>query len=179
MVGAGHARQWRHEGYWRDVGTVASYWAGHMDLVGEPPSHELDVPGWTLRTASAFSGPARTGRDAVVTHSLLGHGAVVHGTVEHSVVGPGAVVEAGSQVRDSVILPGALVRAGARVDTAVVDAGVEVPVDARIGQRQAGATEDTAQVALLGTAPGGPRPPGFVLEAGVLDPADPEEDPRL
>ena len=179
MVGAGHARQWRHEGYWRDVGTVASYWAGHMDLVGEPPSHELDVPGWPLRTASAFSGPARTGRDAVVTHSLLGHGAVVHGTVEHSVVGPGAVVEAGSQVRDSVILPGALVRAGARVDTAVVDAGVEVPVDARIGQRQAGATEDTAQVALLGTAPGGPRPPGFVLEAGVLDPADPEEDPRL
>lgn len=176
MVEAGHAREWRHEGYWRDVGTVESYWAGHMDLLGEPPVHELDVPGWSLRTASAFTGPARTGEAAEVTGSLLGHGAVVRGVVDQSVVGPGAVVEAGATVRDSVILPGAVVRSGARVETAVVDAGVEVPVDARIGERQAGATESSVRVALLGTSPDGSRPSGFTLPAGKLDPPDDDED---
>ena len=170
MVAAGHARQWRHDGYWRDVGTVASYWAGHMDLLGEPPVHELDVPGWPLRTASSFSGPARTGPKAEVTRSLLGRGAVILGMVEHSVIGPGVVVEHGAVVRDSVILPGAVVRAGARVGTAVVDSGVEVPVDARIGEHQAGAGEATVQVALLSHAQDGPRPSGFTLRAGEMDP---------
>lgn len=178
MVGAGHAREWRHEGYWRDVGTVESYWAGHMDLLGESPVHELDVPGWSLRTASAFSGPARTGEAAQVVVSLLGHGAVVDGAVEHSVVGPGAVIEAGARVRDSVILPGAVVRSGAHVETAVVDVDVEVPADARIGERQPGATESTVRVALLGSAPDGPRPAGFTLAAGTLDPPDDDDEDR-
>lgn len=177
MVAAGHVRQWRHDGYWRDVGTVASYWAGHMDQLGEPPVHELDVPGWSLRTASSFSGPARTGPQAEVTRSLLGRGAVIRGTVEHSVIGPGAVVEHGAVVRDSVILPGAVVRAGARVETAVVDSGVEVPIDARIGEHQADADEATVQVALLWHAQDGPRPSGFTVRAGEMDPPD-DEDPR-
>lgn len=176
LVAAGHAREWRHEGYWRDVGTVESYWAGHMDLLGEPPVHELDVPGWSLRTASAYSGPARTGPSAEITSSLVGHGAVIDGVVDHSVVGPGAVVEPGATVVDSVVLPGAVVRSGARVETAVVDAGVEVPVDARIGERQPGATESSVRVALLGTAPEGPRGEGFRLAAGELDPPDDDED---
>ena len=175
MVDAGHAREWRLDTYWRDVGTIASYWAGHMDLLGDPPVHELDVAGWPLRTGSEFSGPARTGPDAVVSSSLLGHGAVVNGAIEHSVLGPGAVVEAGASVRDSVILPGAVVRPGARVETAVVDAGVEVPIDARIGERQTGATESSVRVALLGAASDGPRASGFTLAAGELDPPDDED----
>lgn len=176
MVAAGHAREWRLEGYWRDVGTIASYWAGHMDLLGEPPVHELDVPGWPLRTVSTYSGPARTGSQAVVTSSLLGRGAVVRGTVEHSVVGPGAVVEDGATVRDSVILPGAVVRSGARVETAVVDSDVEVPADARIGEHQPGADEATVRVALLGRPTGGPRPRGHVVPAGEADPPDNDDN---
>lgn len=179
MAGAGHAREWRHEGYWRDVGTIASFWAGHMDLLGEDPVHRLDVEGWPLRTESSYSGPARFGAEAEVADSLVGHGAVVRGTVEHSVVGPGAVVEEGARVRDSVILPGAVIRAGARVETSVVDARVEVPAGARIGERQPGATERTARVALLGVDDEGERPDGFVLAAGEIHPADDDEDPRV
>lgn len=177
MVAAGHAREWRHAGYWRDVGTIASYWAGHMDLLGEPPVHELDLPGWPLRTVSSFSGPARTGPQAQVTRSLLGRGAVVRGSVEHSVIGPGAVVELGARVRDSVILPGAVVRAGARVETAVVDSHVEVPADAKVGEHQPDAAEASVRVALLGHLEGGPRPRGYVVRAGVADPSDDDEDP--
>lgn len=177
MVGAGHAREWRHEAYWRDVGTIASFWAGHMDLLGDPPVHRLDADGWPLRTSSSYSGAARTGPGAVVTDSMVGHGAVIGGSVEHSVVGPGALIEQGALVRDSVILPGAVVRSGAVVETAVVDAGVEVPADSRIGERQEGATEATVRVALLGQDPGGGRPAGFVVAAGETHPDD-DEDPR-
>lgn len=176
MVAAGHAREWRHDGYWRDVGTIASYWAGHMDLLGEPPLYELDVPGWPLRTVSSFSGPARTGPQAQVTHSLLGRGSVVRGTVEQSVIGPGAVVESGARVRGSVILPGAVVRAGARVDTAVVDSDVEVPVEARVGEYQPHADESSVRVALLGRLEGAPRPRGYTVRAGVADPSDDDDD---
>ena len=176
MVRAGHAREWRHEGYWRDVGTIESYWAGHMDLLGDDPVHRLDVEGWSLRTASAYSGPARTGSGAVVTESLIGHGAVVHGTVDRSVVGPGAVIEEGALVRGSVVLPGAVVRSGAQVETAVVDAHAVVPADARIGERQDDATEATARVALLGRDDEGERPVGFTLAAGGIDPDDDDDD---
>lgn len=179
MTRAGHAREWRHEGYWRDVGTIGSYWGGHMDLLGEDPVHRLDVGGWPLRTASTYSGPARTGPRAVVTNSMVGHGAVVLGTVEHSVVGPGVVIEEGAHVRDSVILPGAVVSAGARVETAVVSSGVVVPADARIGERQTGATEEDARVALLGDDERGERSAGFVLAAGEIHPVDDDEDPRV
>lgn len=177
MVDAGHAREWRHEGYWRDVGTIASYWAGHMDLLGDPPAHRLGVEGWPLRTASYYTGPARIGADAVVSGSVIGHGAEIHGTVEHSVVGPGAVIEAGALVRDSVVLPGGVVRSRARVETSVIDAGVVVPDTSRIGERQDGATEGTARVALLGVDPDGERPPGFTLAPGETHPPE-EDDPR-
>lgn len=176
MVAAGHAREWRHHGYWRDVGTIASYWAGHMDLLGEPPVYELDVPGWPLRTVSSFSGPARTGAQAQVTGSILGRGAVVHGSVEQSVIGPGAVVELGAQVRGSVILPGSVVRSGARVETSVIDADVEVPVDARVGEYQPHADESSVRVALLGRLEGGPRPRGYTVRAGVADPSDDDDE---
>ena len=179
MVSGGHAREWRHEGYWRDVGTIASYWAGHMDLVGPAPTYHLDVHDWPLRTAAVFGGPARTGPESVVTDSLLGSGAVVDGVVERSVIGPGVVVESGVTVRDSVILPGALIRTGARVETAVVDSGVEVPIDARIGEAQPGADEKSVRVALLGRVEGKPRPEGFVLRAGEVDPVEEDEDPRV
>jgi glucose-1-phosphate adenylyltransferase len=179
MAAGGHAREWRHEGYWRDVGTIASFWAGHMDLLGDDPVYRLDVDGWPLRTASSYGGTARTGAAAEVRDSILGHGATIRGTVEHSVVGPGAVVEEGALVRDSVVLPGAVIRSGARVDTAVVDTGVVVPARARIGERQPGATEGTARVALLGEDDDGDRPEGFVLGAGEIHPPDDDEDPRV
>lgn len=75
-----------------------------------------------------------------------------------------------------MLLPGAVVRSGAHVETAVVDAGVEVPADARIGERQSGATESSVRVALLGSSADGPRPSGFTLAAGTLDPPDDDDE---
>jgi glucose-1-phosphate adenylyltransferase len=138
LVERGRAHAWRHEGYWRDVGTVPSYWEGHMDLLrddlagpGGPLS--LDDPRWPLRTGAMLQMPARLARTARVDAALVSPGCHVAGTVERSVLGPGVVVEEGAEVRDSVLLRAGVVRRGARVRRAVLDTHVEVGEGARVG----------------------------------------------
>ncbi|GJG86434.1 glucose-1-phosphate adenylyltransferase [Gemmatimonadetes bacterium T265] len=134
LVAEGGARAFPHAGYWRDVGTVESYWRGHMDLLGERPALVLDDPAWPVRTAAAARMPARVARTAAVDDALLSPGAAVAGRVERSVLGPGVVVEAGAEVRESVLLDGAVVRRGARVTRAVVDLGAVVAAGAVVGR---------------------------------------------
>jgi glucose-1-phosphate adenylyltransferase len=133
LVDQGRAREHRFDDYWRDLGTVESYWAAHMDLLADEPPFVPDDPSWPLRTHARHQGPARVADGARVDRSLVGAGAQVAGTAERSVLAAGAVVEAGAQVRDSVLLPGAVVCAGAVVERTILDDGVEIGADARVG----------------------------------------------
>jgi glucose-1-phosphate adenylyltransferase len=138
LVDQGRAFAHPHEGYWRDVGTVPSYWEGHMDLLREELAGPggplaLDDPAWPLRTAAPLEMPARLGRSARVDDALVSPGVRVAGAVERSVLGPGVVVEEGAEVRDSVLLHGVTVRRGARVVRAVLDDEVEVGEGAAVG----------------------------------------------
>lgn len=114
----------RLEGYWRDVGTLESYWEAHMELLGGK-GVELENPDWPILTSSPQRLPAFVAQGAEVENSLLAPGAHVSGRVVRSVVGPGATVEAGATVTDSVLLGGVRVAAGARVERAVIDTGAE------------------------------------------------------
>lgn len=135
LVADGQAREHRHTGYWRDVGTVDSYWRGHQELLGADPAFALDDGRLPLLTRVQRTGPARLRRTAEVDDCLLGPGADVAGTVVRSVLSPGCLVEEGAVVQDCVLLPGSVVRRGARVtravldDEAVVEAGVTVGGD--------------------------------------------------
>jgi glucose-1-phosphate adenylyltransferase len=133
LVNEGRAREHRFDDYWRDLGTVESYWAAHMDLLADEPPFVPDDPSWPLRTHARRQGPARVADGARIVRSLLAAGAHVGGTVQRSVLAGGAVVEAGAEVRDSVLLPGAVVRAGAVVERTILDDGVEIGPDARVG----------------------------------------------
>jgi glucose-1-phosphate adenylyltransferase len=135
LVGAGGARESRFEGYWRDVGTVDSYWACHQDLLEDPPPIDLDDPAWPVLTqAAAHRASARVLASAEVEASMLAPASQVGGTVERSIVGRGAVVEPGAVVRESVVLPGAVVRSGATVVRAILDDAVEVAAGATVGE---------------------------------------------
>jgi glucose-1-phosphate adenylyltransferase len=141
LVGEGRAHAFAHDGYWRDVGTVPSYWDGHMDLLRDGMSDpggplDLDSPEWPLRTADVLRLPARLARSARVDDALVSPGAHVAGRVERCVLGPGVVVEEGAEVRDSVLLHGAVVRRGARVTRTVLDDGVEVGEGAHVGEAE-------------------------------------------
>lgn len=133
LVEAGEAREFRFEGYWRDVGTVESYWESHMDLLTDEPPIDLDEPGWRIQTQGGRSAAAGVHGGAEVHNSLLSPGCHIGGSVHDSVISPDVRVEKGATVRDSVLLHGVIVRAGAVVVRSVIDHGVEIGADARVG----------------------------------------------
>ena len=135
LVQEGDVREHRFDAYWRDVGTVETYWAAHREVVTDEPPLDLDDPDWPILTrAVAHRASAQVRRGASVEGSLLAPGSCVAGTVERSVIGRGARVEAGAVVRDSVLLPGARVLRGATVERAILDDDVEVAEGVTVGE---------------------------------------------
>ncbi|MEJ7617572.1 MAG: glucose-1-phosphate adenylyltransferase family protein [Pyrinomonadaceae bacterium] len=102
LVAEGRAYEYRLEGYWRDLGTVESYWQGHMDLLVNRPDLDLDDPEWPILTYGSQRMPARIEDSASISQSLLSPGCHIRGTVIRSVLSPGVNVEEGATVRDSV-----------------------------------------------------------------------------
>jgi len=134
LVAEGRVFDFRLEGYWKDVGTVDSYWQTHMDLLAPDPPLRLDDPAWPILTTGHQRLPARIEAEARIAGSLIAPGCQIAGRVERSVLAPGVVVEPGAEVRDSILLHGTVVRAGARVDRAILDTEVEVGEGASVGE---------------------------------------------
>jgi glucose-1-phosphate adenylyltransferase len=136
LVARGKTHEWRHEGYWRDIGTLDAYYKAHMEMLAGT-GFDLDRPGWPLLTNHRPVPPARIHPGAEVSGSLVCSGAVVHGTVTESVLGPGVVVEAGATVHRSILLGDAVVPAGAHLDAVIADVGAHIPAG-RTGQTRPG-----------------------------------------
>ncbi|MBA3523837.1 MAG: glucose-1-phosphate adenylyltransferase [Geodermatophilaceae bacterium] len=133
LVDAGHAREHRFDGYWRDVGTVPAYWEAHMDQLQDEPPLDLDDRAWPIQTQGGRDAAAYLGAGAAVESSLLSAGCEVAGTVHRCVLAPDVRIETGATVRESVLLSGVVVRAGATVERAVLDNKVEIGADAVVG----------------------------------------------
>ncbi|MGN1040562.1 MAG: glucose-1-phosphate adenylyltransferase [Candidatus Fimimonas sp.] len=106
-------------GYWKDVGTVASLWQSNMDLL-DMDSLNLEDESWPILSRSALMSPHFIGSHAKVSNSLITEGCYVDGTVDHSIIFDGVTVEKGAVVTDSVVLSGAKISAGAHVVKAIV-----------------------------------------------------------
>jgi len=133
LVSSGGACEHRFDGYWRDVGTIASYWESQRDLLADDPPIKLDEPAWPVVTSGGLWAPAHVYPSGSVHSSLLSPGTRICGSVESSVLSPGVVVEEGATVRDSVLLHDVVVRAGAAVERSIVDTGAEIGSGARVG----------------------------------------------
>lgn len=125
---------YQHQGYWRDVGTVQSYHAAHMDLLEPRPSMSLEDPELRLRTAGSMLPPAKFGRGAHVSESMVSPGTNISGEVTRSVISPGVIIEEGAVVRDSIIQHKCIIRSGAVIDHAILDKEVSVGQNCVIGQ---------------------------------------------
>ena len=157
LVAAGGVREHRFEGYWRDVGTVDSYFEAHMDLLPHSSRFALDSSDWPIWSSMVEPGATRIRDGATLDNVLIGGGADIAGSVRNSVVGRGAVIEPGATVSDSVVLPGVVVGRGATVSRAILDSGAQVGPDSRIGRAQ-------GEIALVG--PDQRLPAGTDLDGG-------------
>jgi glucose-1-phosphate adenylyltransferase len=129
----------RDRGYWRDVGTLDSYYQANMDLVSVHPVFNLYNREWPIYTAASQLPPAkfvfeddrRIGR---AMDSIVGAGVIISGgTARRSVLFPGVVIDTGAVVEDSVIMNDVVIGPGAVVRRAIIDKNVRVPPGAQVG----------------------------------------------
>ena len=109
------------EGYWKDVGTIASLWQANMDLFDKTdPLHLYNDDGFRILSQDTKSLPQYVGNKASIVNSIVNQGATVLGPVKGSVIFTDAVIESGATVIDSVIMPGAHIKSGAFINKAIV-----------------------------------------------------------
>ena len=129
----------RDRGYWRDVGTMGSYFDAHMDLVAPLPVFSLYNTQWPIYTSYGPQPPAKIvegdlGKPIKVFNSILSPGVVVTGgRVSTSILSPACRVEAGAEVSNAVLLNGVRLGRGAVVRNAIIDKNVVIPDGVSVG----------------------------------------------
>ncbi len=129
----------RDRDYWRDVGTIESFFDAHMDLISALPVFNLYNMDWPIYSQAVNSPPAKFVRDSVgrmgnAIDSIVSLGSVLSGThLERSVVGPWTLAGGGSTITDSVLFDHVDVGAGARVHRAILDKNVVLEPGAMVG----------------------------------------------
>ena len=126
-----------YKGYWRDVGTLDSFWAANMDVIGMDPEEEekliLNDDGWKISYRHGYNHPQFIRGDAKLSNSVIGDGCDLSGDVEHSVLFGNVTIEDGAVVKDSVIMDDVVIKSGAVVEYAIVDCNVCVGENAKVG----------------------------------------------
>ena len=114
-------------GYWRDVGTLDSYWLAHMDLLSVPTKLDLNNPRWPIWGGPRRSAPAQLTPTAEVAGAMLGSGCLVAGQVHRSVLSADCRVAARSVVKESVLLPSVTVGRNCVLERVVIDSRCSIP----------------------------------------------------
>ncbi len=126
-------------GYWKDVGTISSFWEANMDLIGHN-----DLTGdasWRIFSRNYARPPQYIGKTALVSNSIITEGCKIYGSVKNSVLSGGVVIEEGAEVCDCVIMSDTRICRGAKVTRAVVDS------DSIIGEEEVvGGTKSIAVI---------------------------------
>lgn len=128
-------------GYWKDVGTLESFWEANMDLLADPPEFDLYDPAWRIYSVNPVQPPHYLAATARVSSSIISEGCQIFGEVEHSVVFPGVYIGAGTKVTNSVIMPDAKIEADVVIDKAIIGRNAFISA----GSRVVGSTVDGQQ----------------------------------
>lgn len=129
----------RDAGYWRDVGTLDSFYDANMDLISVNPVFNLYNYEWPIHTSQAALPPAKfvfddDDRRGYAIDSMVSPGVIISGAaVKRSVLSPGVFVHSRATVEDSVLMHNVDIGRGAVVRRAIIDKNVRIPENARIG----------------------------------------------
>ena len=124
---------YEYKGYWKDVGTLGSYWEANMELVDIIPEFNLYEEFWRIYTKSDQLPPQYIDPEGSVTESIVGEATEVYGTVQHSVIGSGVTIGKGAVIKNSIIMNGAVIGDGVVMDKAIIAEGVHIGDNAELG----------------------------------------------
>ena len=95
---------YKFDGYWRDVGTIKSYWESNIDLIKRVPEFNMYENFWKIYTQD-YNLPAHVvGHDGNIKESIVGEGCFIDGEVERSVIFPGVTIKKGTKIIDSIVM---------------------------------------------------------------------------
>ena len=147
MLNAGERMfSYQFDGYWKDVGTVASLWQANMDLLGEAPEFDVGDKSWKIHSRNPLAPPEHIGKNGIVKNSMVALGCEIYGSVENSILGSNVIVEEGAVVKDAVVLANSVIKANATVSYSIIDENVTVGKNAVIGVNK----DPNAEIVVLG-----------------------------
>lgn len=124
----------RFKDYWRDIGTIDSYWHTNMELTHTLPEFNLYDEFWKIYTNLEYQPPQFISQTAVIEKTLISEGCEVNGSVYNSVLGPNVVVEEGAVIKDSIIMQETLVKKGAFLNHCIVSENTIIGENTSIGE---------------------------------------------
>ena len=138
------------KGYWKDVGTLGSYWEANMELVDIVPEFNLYEEFWKIYTKTDAIPPQYIDASGRVSRCIIGEGTEVYGDVENSVIGSGATIEKGAVIRNSIIMNNATIGENAYMDKAIIAENVKIGKDAKLGIGEEAVNEFKPQIYSFG-----------------------------
>jgi len=120
-------------GYWKDVGTLGSYWEANMELVDLIPVFNLYEEYWKIYTKTEIIDPQYISETGYIERSIIGEASCIEGTVNHSVVGSQVEIGEGSVVKDSIIMEGVKIGKGCYIDHAIIAEDTVIGDNVKIG----------------------------------------------
>ncbi|MEI3164042.1 MAG: glucose-1-phosphate adenylyltransferase [Lachnospirales bacterium] len=111
---------YRFKDYWKDVGTIESYWAANMELIKTLPEFNLYEDFWKIYTNSNLQPPMYSGPNSEIKTSIISEGCDILGKVEHSVISKNVTIEEGAVIKDSIIMEGCHIGKNTVIDRCII-----------------------------------------------------------
>ena len=143
---------YEYNGYWKDVGTLHSYWESNMELIDLIPEFNLYEEFWKIYTKSDIIPPQYISAEAKVNRAIIGEGAEVYGEVYNSVIGSGVYIGPGAKVCDSIIMNSTSIGDRTIIDKAVIAENVVIGNDCHIGVGEEAPSKLDARIYAFGLA---------------------------
>ena len=124
---------YEYNGYWKDVGTLGSYWEANMELIDIIPEFNLYEEFWKIYTNSSILPPQYVASQAVIDRCIIGNGAEIYGEVHNCIISSGVVISEGAVVRDSIIMRDAQIGQGCVIDKAIIAENTKIGDHAVLG----------------------------------------------
>ena len=120
-------------GYWKDVGTLNSYWEANMELIDIVPEFNLYEEYWKIYTKSDTLPPQYISSDSEIEKCIVGEGAQIYGKVYNSVIGCGVTIGADTVVRDSIIMNEAVIGSGCEINKGIIAENAVIGNNVKLG----------------------------------------------
>ena len=124
---------YEYNGYWKDVGTLGSYWEANMELIDIIPVFNLYEEFWRIYTKSDKLPPQYIADNAKIEKCIIGEGSEIYGEVYNSVIGSGVIIGAGTVIRDSIVMKDVVIGENCKIDKALIAENTKIGTGVELG----------------------------------------------